>query len=358
MRIACAGRWTADPGDAARAKVIAAAEQWRAGGHDVRLFGLPPVRYAHRTAPRRGRLGAGGVGDSIVATVRLRRAIRAYAPDVVYIRYGLFIPSLAPIQRRFASVVEINADDRAEAALHGHWARRVLNELSRRSLLGGAAGIVAVSHELARDVAPFGKPARVIANGARLDVEMSPALPRDARPLAAFLVGVPMPWHGLDKLLCLAHAIPEWDFAIVGADDPAVLPAAAPPNLRLRPVMGRDGYGPILARADVGIGSLAMHRAGLSEGSPLKVREYLAHGLPVVLAFEDTDFAGDPPWFVLRLPNHEDNVRDGIDDLRRFMALVRGRRVGREEVAERVGATAKERERLAFMADVVAARAR
>jgi glycosyltransferase involved in cell wall biosynthesis len=334
MRIAYVGRWTPDASDGVRAKAEGHAAEWRRAGHEVQLFRLAPSGY-ERSPRRSGALG------SVVDTLRMRRALRRYAPDVIYARYGLFVPSLAALQRRFPTFVEINGRDRVEAAARG---RRWLNALARRSLLGHAAGLLCVSQELAQDVAEHGKPTQVIANGTPLDVEPVASTPA-ARPLLAFLLGVPMPRHGLDKLLLLARALPDCDFAVIGAD----LPADAPTNVRAHPAMARAAYAAILARADAGIGPLAMHRAGVSEGSPLKVREYLAHGLPVIIAHEDTDLRDDD-WFVLRLPNREDNV--AVDEVRAFLQRVRGRRVAREEIAERVGAAAKERARLAFMAQV------
>ena len=72
-----------------------------------------------------------------------------------------------------------------------------------------------------------------------------------------------------------------------------------------------DAYWAVLGRADVAIGSLAMERAGLREGSPLKVREYLLAGIPTVIGYEDTDFP-DWPWYLAR---HE-----GPEAFRRFVA--------------------------------------
>lgn len=346
MRIAYVGRWSGDQGDGVRAKVEGQAAEWRRRGHEVELFPLPLVSY--------GRRGA-AIAHSVRETARVRRDVRRWRPDVAYVRYGLYLPWLRPLQRRVPTVVELNADDRAEAAALGQRGRRLLNEVSRRSLLGGARGVVCVAHEIARDVAPAGKPARVIANGVDLG-DVAPPPPRQGeRPLAAFLAGVPMPWHGIDKLLALARALPGHDFALVGVERAAV-EGPLPPNVELHPPTSRAGYAELLARADVGIGSLAMHRAGLDEASPLKVREYLVHGLPVVIGFEDTDFIGDEPWFLLRLPNDEANVREGAERIGAFVEGVRGRRVAREEVAARIGRPAKEDARLAFMAELAAGR--
>ena len=43
-------------------------------------------------------------------------------------------------------------------------------------------------------------------------------------------------------------------------------------------------------------------------------------------------------------------MRDGLAEIRSFVERVRGRRVPRAEVAERIGVAAKERARLAFLA--------
>lgn len=42
-----------------------------------------------------------------------------------------------------------------------------------------------------------------------------------------------------------------------------------------------------------GVGTLALERKGISEASPLKVREYLSRGLPVLYNYNDTDIDSD-----------------------------------------------------------------
>ena len=67
-----------------------------------------------------------------------------------------------------------------------------------------------------------------------------------------------------------------------------------------------------------------------------------------MIGYEDPDLV-DRPWFVLKLPNTESNVRDSVDDIRDFVLSVAGRRVAREEVRDRIDILAKERERLEFL---------
>jgi len=60
----------------------------------------------------------------------------------------------------------------------------------------------------------------------------------------------------------------------------------------------------VLARVHLAFGPLAVHRIGLSQATPLKVRRYLAHGIPTVIAYDDPDI---PPnaEFVLRVPAND-----------------------------------------------------
>jgi glycosyltransferase involved in cell wall biosynthesis len=343
MKIAYVGRWSDDAGDAIRAKVDAQTGEWRRQGHEVETYGLTVVGYGRRRA------GVPRMARAVAETLAVRRAIAAYAPDALYLRQGLFVPSLRPLQRRFASIVEVNGDTRSQEVHQGLRLRGLAGARARRMALDDAAGLVCVSHELAASFEASGKPLAVIANGADLQTAAAPAEPSE-RPLAVCLIGVPMPWHGLDKLVELARAIPEWDFSVIGAGRSS-LPADAPSNVSALDALPRSDYAPLLARADVGIGSLAMHRAGLEEASPLKVREYLAHGLPVIIGFEDTDFIAEQPWFVHRLANTQGNVREGLAGIRSFVEGVRGRRVQRTEIAH-LDVRVKEQARLRFIEEV------
>ena len=59
--------------------------------------------------------------------------------------------------------------------------------------------------------------------------------------------------------------------------------------MHLHGYLSAGEYRRIIAGADAAISSLGLHRIGLEEASPLKSRECLALGLPLVLAYVDTD---------------------------------------------------------------------
>jgi hypothetical protein len=318
MRIAYVAYWNVDAADGVAKKIAAQLAQWRSAGHDAEAFAVAPA-----SALERARQTRRVVADAL-----------AFRPDVVYLRYDLWLPPVGRLLRSVPTAVEVNSDDRAESRRRG-LAASLFNEWNRGRIYAAAAGLVCVTNELARMLSGYGKPTVVVANGfdaAR--VRWSPA-PANERARAIFVGSPRMPWHGVDRLLELAGALPHVDFDLVGPD-----PHGIPANVTAHGVLAEEDYFPLLARADVAIGSLAMERAGLTEGCPLKVREYLLAGLPTVVGYDDTDFLGRDPWFLLK--------STGADEIRRFIERVHGRRVPREDVAH-VTAAAKERQRLAFL---------
>jgi hypothetical protein len=318
MRIAYLAYWDLGADDGVAKKIAAQLAQWRAAGHEAEPFAVAPTSPLERA--RR--------------THRAVEAALAFRPNVAYLRYDLWLPPLGRLLRTVPTAVEVNSDDRAETRRRGLGVA-LFNEWNRGRIFTGAAGLVCVTNELVRRLAVYGKPATVVANG--VDGTRVPVLPAPAneRPRVIFVGSPLIAWHGVDRLLDLARALPEFDFDLVGPDLQRELP-----NVTVHGVLPESGYFPLLAQADAAVGSLAMERAGLTEGSPLKVREYLLAGIPAIVGYDDTDFLGREPWFLLKSTDPA--------EVRAFVESVRGRRVARDEVAH-VTSQAKEVERLRFL---------
>jgi hypothetical protein len=337
VRLAYVCYWNLASDDGVSRKIRGQVDAWVAAGHEARIFAIPPA----------------GLRSRWRSSAAVARDLGAYAPDVLYLRYDLFLPPVWRFVGRVPTAVEINSVERAELALRaGRRARLAFNAVNRRYVLGRARGVVAVTHELA--VGLGGADRRVITVPNGFDVAAVSPLPPPAgmperRTKLVFLGSPGHAWHGVDKIVKLAELLPDFDFEVIG-----VPPGSTPqvPNLVLRAHLSRDEYVSALASADVGIGSLALHRIGIDEASPLKVREYLAFGLPVVIGYEDTDFADVDPWYLLRLPNREDNVASHAREIAAFAERVRGRRVDRSEVASRIDLAGKEQRRLDFLAEL------
>ena len=112
----------------------------------------------------------------------------------------------------------------------------------------------------------------------------------------------------------------------------------------------------VLTETDVACGTLAVHRNNLQEASALKVREALAFGIPVLIAFRDTDLNDVQVDTILRIPNTEDNLVTHAEQVRDFAYAMMGRRVDLTLVGPYLDQRKKEEKRLAFFEQVLAGR--
>jgi glycosyltransferase involved in cell wall biosynthesis len=67
----------------------------------------------------------------------------------------------------------------------------------------------------------------------------------------------------------------------------------------------------------IAVGSLGIHRKGLTQTSELKGREYCARGIPYIIACDDPDFPADFPY-ILQLPADESPI-----DIKRVLAFAK-----------------------------------
>jgi glycosyltransferase involved in cell wall biosynthesis len=231
----------------------------------------------------------------------------------------------------FPTIVGGDLDDLDELRVRSplrYWYAR----FSRDRLLRRARRIIVVTNELARHpaIVRLRRPISVFPNS--IDLADYPELPAPENPSPRLVfIGSPgLAWAGVDKIARLASCFPSWRFDIIGPGQEEL--DGAPSNVAVHGLLGREQYLPILAQADAAIGPLALHRKGLSEASALKVAEYLAYGIPVILGNAETAFP-EGAEFLLQLPNTENNVVDAASEVRAFVERWRGRRVPRAAVS-------------------------
>jgi len=271
-------------------------------------------------------------------------------PDLVYHRYDLYMPSIKALVKQVPLILEINTNDLKEYCLH-LGLRCWYNRFTRRFLLSKAAGLVFVTYELSQlpHFAIFRKPFVVISNGILLQDYPQLPPPNNRFPRLVFIGTGNQPWHGVDKIIKLAQYFPSWTFELIGPSRSEF--KGCPSNVRFWGPLTRSEYEPLLAQCDIALGTLALHRKAMQEACPLKVREYLAYGLPVIIGYKDTDFTESAP-FILRLPNSEDNIETGLSAIESFVSKWKGKRVPREAIAH-LDLEVKESRRVKFFEDVL-----
>lgn len=338
-------------------KIKTQLDLWRKAGHEVALFSLTPAEIpfpeersflfdAKTSLLKRELNRASGLK-------RMLSAVRSYQPDVVYLRFGLYSYPLHRLFKIAPTVLEVNSDDRVEYSTRGkffYW----MNRLTRRLTFGPAAGVIAPTRELTR-IFPLKKSqfTTVISNSVDFDsVEILPP-PKNDKPVLT-LVGSPgMNWHGMDKLIRFAQANPDIFVNIVGytAND---VDLPIPANVTMHGYLSYGQIRDVLAKTDVACGTLALHRKNMQEACPLKVREAVLYGLPLLLAYHDTDLSNLNLPTVLQIPNTEDNLTTHAEQIRKFAVAMMGKRLDFNAVASHLDQRKKEEARLAFFEKVIA----
>lgn len=350
---------TLEPASGAASKVTSVATEWERQGHTVflattrdllpRRIAEVAMRLRRPAAPRSFFTRARGEASfRALFPLELLRARDHLGLDAIYCRELPPAPGLRELLRRVPVLIEINGDVSRE--LGDSWKGRSRTR-ARGVQLGNAAGVVFVSRALHRACKPEPQRYIVLANPSLPSSVSVAEAPRPLRPTVVLIGYAKHPWAGMDKFVALARALPEFDFVVIGAA------LDGPSNLRCHPSLRQADADAVMSGCTVGVGPLGCHRRGIVEASPLKVRNYLALGLPVIQACEDTDL-GDADSCVLQLPNVEDNVLPNVDAIRAFVQRAFEDRSLSEQAHAlahgRLSLRAKERTRLAFIERCVA----
>ena len=227
---------------------------------------------------------------------RLRAAVRAYRPDVVYERFSLFLLAGMWVRRLtgIPLLLEVNAPLFEERAGHDGLRLHRLGRWAQRILWTRADHVLPVTGVLAGMVEGYGVPpwrVTVIPNGinpARFDAVPDPAAAKVALGLPPGRVvlgftGFIRGWNAVQRLIDVAADHPDIHVLVVG-DGPAreQLEAHArtrgvADRLTITGVVGRDDVAAHVAAFDV-----AVIPGVTAYASPLKLFEYLQIGRAIV----------------------------------------------------------------------------
>ena len=353
MRIAYLAHWNEGPDSGVFKKICQQTRAWRMAGADVRLYilssGTSRSQWANWAGVDVEHESYNNLFERWTRVRALTKSITEWGPDVLYYRWDPVHPSVLRLARLIPTVCEINTDDVAEAKLAGR-IRLVHNTLLRGKMLSNSRAVVSVSRQLAEGAHLSRHCSRIAVIGNSIELASFPLLrPAESKSInVAFLGYAAQPWSGVDKVHEMASLLPEWVFHLIGVEPDEV---AALPNIKCYGRQERAQYEPILAKCQIALGTLALHRKSMDETSALKTREYLAYGLPTINSHEDTDFPNGAS-FLLQLPNEEGNISPFIREIRDFGDAWRHRRVLRADIAH-LDTTKKEAERLAFLGGLV-----
>jgi len=350
------------PGSGVYKKILNQISCWLKLGHDARLF------IVTRDEQIKNSLYSSNIKEKVEVVMypngfnpfslfkrlkafdEMKDKILNWSPDIVYTRQDLYYPPIVNLARKSRFIAEINTYDLVElwGCSKTQWLYSIL---TRDKLLSSCSGFVFVTYELSNKKAykKFNKAYAVIPNGIKLD-EFDPLPPNyNSGVNLVFLGQSDYSWFGVDKILFLAKNFPEWKFHIIGFSNKSNEKDLT--NVLFYDFLPREKYEELLKSADCAIGTLSLHRNKMNEACSLKVREYLAFGLPIIIGYSDTDFL-EGADFILTLPNDENNVNENLSAIEKFVLKWKGKRVPRDMVTC-LDICEKEKQRISFFQSLV-----
>ena len=270
----------------------------------VRLGGSPPADLADLTVHALPPITKGEPALreelALASDPNLRATLKLSGPfDLVYERYSLWSYSAMEWAQHqgIPSLLEVNAPLIEEQAQHRQLVHREQAEQVATWAFQAASGLIAVSQEVKFALSLWGvaDKVHVIPNGVnhhRFPATLQPAIAQAAQTFTVGFVGSLKPWHGLAHLVAafaqLYNRVPQARLLIVGDGPQRADLVADLQRRRLQAVTTLTGavspeqIPDLLAAMDVAV---APYPASTDfYFSPLKVVEYMAAGLPVVVS--------------------------------------------------------------------------
>ena len=282
---------------------------------------------------------------------KARKVLDDYHPDVVYARYSMFQPFYRRIGEKFKLIVEINTDFASEYYLIRkenlkRYLRFLYFKCTDSLFLKSVSGVVAVTTEIAQKYK--GLPVAVVPNSLKVSNYELSEVPVGSKKTSIVFLGTPgMAWHGIDILRDLAKELPLVDFNLIGYKEGDVKDVS--PNVILHGFLDKEDYMKILLNSSAALGSLALFRNRMEEACPLKVREYIACCLPLILPYKDTAFEinGYPEW-VLNVDFQNYSIAENASKIEKFLMQCATFNIKQEDVLQYIDVSFLEKRRLDF----------
>ena len=291
----------------------------------------------------------------------LNNLMKSY--DAVVVRYPTFDPVVVLFLKPGNLVWEHHTND-TEELRSASFLRFFLEKAFRALMFRKSIAYTAISQEIVSSLSkPYeGRPGRLITNSLDFSAyqisEESVLIPDPLQLEWVMVASTYSLWHGLDRVLEALHRIrieSALVFHIVGLVPEELRTKLesqdyTAPNIRLE-LHGRLSQEQLISlyqRCCLGIGSFGLDQIAMNEGAPLKIREYLACGLPV---YSGTIDSGLPEKFPYYFSQSSFSVSSAMEFVLRHKDSRRG--LIRAEAERFLGTKAVSQDLIDFTASVI-----
>ena len=329
-------------------KILDQVTAWKSAGHSVQIFVI--TDESSKTLWQKMDQSAVTLIDSNffvkwINRFRILRLASKSHPSIIYFRdsFPIWLP-----RTQIPIVIEIQSLVGQELKLRSQRKYQIFSIL-RKGIYSRVSGAVFVTHELMiKNEFQLESQVPKITIGNGIDLSRIEQLSQctQVRP-ALFFVGSPnQPWHGIQELVEFGELNSDIEIHIVGSDG-----VGFKPNVFFHGTMNADQYQAIASRCQAGVGSLKLTTNHMMEASPLKVREYLALGLPVILKYKDTDLSSGEDY-ILELPADSRPLSDFSREIHEFLQEWSEKRVPTERI-QHLDVKTKEKIRIGFFEEIL-----
>lgn len=272
----------------------------------------------------------------------VRNFLKVTNPDVIYLREMVAFPRMKNMFVDYPVILESNTLLAEELRLAG-LKLLLFFKLFQSGVNKRINGFVGVTEEITNTYLKYSKESITVTNSVEINPGVQNVSTKNDMPQIIFVGSPDCAWHGIDKFVKMVRLLPQYSFILVGP----VIPNLEIANLQQMGFLNKEELVDVYRKIDIGIGTLALHRKGMKEACPLKVREYLSLGIPTIIAYEDKDLKNQD--FVLEIENTETSIEDNIIRIQAFIEQWKGQRVVADKVYPLISTKVKENERLDFM---------
>jgi hypothetical protein len=243
------------------------------------------------------------------------REVNKFNPDFLYTRYPFFHPLIFILSIIFNPIYEINTLEKKEMQLNYEnrksFSFLVIYKIFKKTrdfYLRRAKAIFFVTEELKNhsDYSVYSNK-YFVPNCISINKNIDYKKINTSTEVNLLFIGTKgHSWHGIDKIEQLASLTTNFNYHIVGSNGDSYN------NIKYYGVLSKDQIKKLMRSMDMCIGSLSMDVLGLKEACPLKVREYIAAGFPIIIGYKDSAFSKVVPKWVFKLEFEELNINEFI----------------------------------------------